>query len=170
MKHSFFLVAVLLASLQIVRADTPEEVIFHGSLFTHSGKKLSSEVHVEYNKVTHKRLNPPISSIEVAVGRWKTIFPQSALGPSSAMWQVPRKLVADDERETDFRLYFPDCGDGARTYAVEFLIRNGRLVSRQIIPGEISEIPDSIRIFDAKGNVVYDGPCGRSGNPTGKKR
>ncbi|HWB60656.1 MAG TPA: hypothetical protein VG733_14270 [Chthoniobacteraceae bacterium] len=157
---------LVLAALQPVHADSLEDVLIRGWATTHSGK-VHYEIHIAYPPSARDR-TPPIRSIEIMLGKQKVIFPASALNPSSNGWQVPRGVFGNVGKENEFSLYFSECGDGARSYSLEFFIKHGRVVSRQLIPAGMSELTDALEIFDAQGHIVYDGPCNRSGDPTGK--
>ena len=153
------------AASQSLQADVLEEVLVRGWAYTSSGQRVHYEVHVAYMPESPRGATM-IRSIDLTLGKQKILIPEKAFNDYSSDWEAPRDVFARYGKKNEFTLYFPSCGDGARSYATELIIHEGRLYARQIIPAGISEINDSIRIFDAKGRVIYDGPCDRQGNPT----
>ena len=159
MKPILLFALALFSSSTIHATMDLEECFMKGWATTHLGRRLHFSLRVNYDPDNH---GYDISAIRLILGRASVIFPQKAFDDFTGR---PVGVYGCPLGDNEFILHFSG-GDGSRCFTMDFLIRDGRLVERHLIPAEPSELHDKLRTFDASGRVVYDGPCDRQGKPT----
>jgi hypothetical protein len=159
------LVASLISSQGLQAVSCFEDCVLRGWTNPRAAKakRIHFEVRVVYNPNAIDFKDEWVSSVVLTLGKQKVLFPKKAL---HGLWFLgPPEGVARSAGSSDeFLLYFRG-GDGAKSYDVDFSVRDGRLLDRHIIPHAYSELEDSLLIFDKQGKVIYDGPCDRQGHP-----
>jgi len=139
-----------------------DECMLKGWINT-ADKKVPFVLHINYKRDRKSGSWSYIDSLTIDIADERTVFPAAALKDSGSLG-APSGVVTTG-REHEYLVCFSNCGDGARSYSVDFIIRDGRLREKHLIAKSCSELRDSIRIFDRHGAVIYDGPCDRQGKP-----
>lgn len=127
-------------------------------------KKLHYHVKIQYIYKEPYFNVPGIISTEVRIGDNITRFPKE----SFALYALGWPTGFGEHGANGYSLYFENCGDGAKCFSLHYIIKNGILVERQLMPRGISELNDEAMIFNKNGKVIYNGPCNRQGKPIGK--
>jgi hypothetical protein len=161
--------ALFFASLLLqttVRATFEMEECFLKGWMTFNGK-IPFTLHVIYKP--DKDRNSWVDSLTIDIAGRKTTFPADAFNGLGALLGTPSSVGKTGEKD-EYSIDFLNCGDGAKSFSVNFIIRNGVLRQRHVIPNTPAEMRETVRIYDEHGAIVYDGPCDRQGRPPGKMR
>ena len=113
--------------------------------------------------------NSWVDSLTIDIAGRKTTFPADAFTGLGAWLGTPSSVGTTGEKN-EYSIDFLNCGDGAKSFSVDFIIRNGVLRQRHVIPNTPAEMRETVRIYDEHGAIIYDGPCDRQGRPLGKVR
>jgi hypothetical protein len=163
------LTALLVASLlsqTIARATFEmEECLLKG--WMNSAERIPFTLHIIYKPDKDQR--SWVDSLTIDIAGRKTTFPADAFTGLGAWLGTPSGVDPTGDKN-EYSIDFQNCGDGAKSFSVDFIIRNGVLRQRHVIPKPLSEMPETVRIYDEHGAIVYDGPCDRQGRPVGKVR
>lgn len=130
-------------------------------------KLIHYAVHITYHPPSreHPYLSSGgIRSIEVRYANATVDFPPDSFNDCSVDWGTP-SYFGYSEYGKCYQLMFYNCGDAAKSYEMEFVIRGGRLIERHLIPAQISELEDRLLRFNRTGTIIYNGPCDRQGKP-----
>ena len=128
-----------------------------------SKPKVPFTLRILYKDDDRNRISSKVASLIITINGQKTVFPTDAFDGLGSWLGTPSGVSASGKK-SEYRIYFLNCGDAAKSYSLYFTIRDGVLIERQIMTKPYTEVKDTIRLYDKEGKIVYDGPCDRQGN------
>jgi hypothetical protein len=159
------LIAAFLLPARVQATFGLDECLLKG--WVNDDRQVPFTLHILYERDKKDRFASKVVSATLEIDGQKTVFPRDAFDGLGSMLGTPSGVVRHGTKD-GYLVYFINCGDGARSFSLDFAIRGGVLRERRLIPRPASELDDKVRLYDVMGRITYDGPCDRQGNPTKK--
>ena len=159
---SQLVIAFCLLSAKAYATYGIEECCLKG--WMNSKPKVPFTLRILYKDDDSNKISSKVASLSITINGQKTVFPTDAFDGLGSWLGTPSGVSASGKK-SEYRIYFLNCGDAAKSFSLYFTIRDGVLMERQIMTKPYTEVKDTIRLYDKEGRIVYDGPCDRQGNP-----
>lgn len=163
MKFLASLFALLFCFSTFARADRLQECLIKG--WADARERVPYTLHIRYQPASSEKYETQISSLTFIINGHKIVFPKNAFSGLGVLLGTPSDVGENWGTKNDYSISFRSCGDAAKSFSLEFEVKDGRLYKRNITPKRDTELYPAVRIYDAHGKIIYDGACDKQGNP-----